>query len=121
MDGKFDWKSLFSAIDGIKKMVADAPRSEATVAAPEAVFPIPPENTYCELIQYRGQNTITLLVRPKGKRKQTKVYTLTTGDMAHVRRLVQADGFSPSPDDMSLSTGSQFSDPDGDYYFFTRS
>lgn len=92
---------------------------EVSGTPPQEVFPIPRQYNYCALSKMRGTSEIHLHVQTLGQPQQGAVYILKTGEMARVQQWVRAEGFSPSWDNFHFRF-EHFSDPDGDYYFFSR-
>lgn len=88
---------------------------------PEDVFPIPEKFTYCEISYWRGEDRIYLTVRNRSKPWQQEQYALDTTDVSRVRRMVEADGFSPTRAYLGLLVpGTSFNDAESDTYFYTR-
>lgn len=102
------------------KHLASPPQPiEVSGSPPAEVFPIPPQYNYCELFQPRMIDEVHVTLQIRRKPWRMAFYILKTPDLELVQQWVQAEGFVPAWDSFHFQF-ERFSDPDGNYFFYSR-
>lgn len=110
---------LASVVGGHSDSPSRTRTIEVGVNPPPEIFPIHPQYNYCELFQPRMVDEVHLTLQVHRKPWKIAFYILKTDDLSLVEQWVRAEGFSAS----RVYFGTQykrFSDPDGNYFFFSR-